>query len=100
MKKEELIEGLKEKIESLSKEELSEMSIVCIISDKDGVGEMMAGKGQEICNSLCHAFVGNEALMDFAEIALNVSRKYKEQEAKKNSMVEAAMPFVSNKYKS
>ena len=100
MTKEELIEVFKEKIESLSEAELNEVSVLCIISDKVGVGEIMLGKGHEICNALCHTLVGNGALMDIVEVALKVAKKYLENNLDDNDSKEYSIPIVANKYKS
>lgn len=100
MTKEELIEDFRVKLESMSKEDLETISALCIVSDKDGVGEMMAGKGEEIFSALCYAFVNNTSLLTIAEASVSVAKKYLDSEAKKEQVVKSTLPFANNKYKS
>ena len=48
MRKEEFLEDLKAKLDVLSKEELSELGILCVASDIVGVGELIVGKPDNI----------------------------------------------------
>ena len=100
MTKEELIDGFKAKLENLSDEDLETIGVLCVVSDKDGVGEMMVGKGEEIFNALCHAFVNNTSLLTIADASVRVAKKYLDSEAKKEQVVNSALPFANNKYKS
>ena len=100
MTKEEVIEGLRLKLDSMSEEDFENVSVLCIVSDGDGVGEMIAGKGSDICNALCHSIVGNEALLEITEVALKVAKKHIVEEAQKKTLTQIAMPYVGNKYKS
>jgi uncharacterized protein YecA (UPF0149 family) len=74
--KEEIIEGLKTRLESTPREELKEISVYCVVSDKEGIGELIVGTGENILSSLAQALVDNEDMLFMTEFALNAAKEY------------------------
>lgn len=74
--KEEIIEGLKERLESTPREELKEISVYCVVSDKEGIGELVVGLKENILSSFAQALADNKDLMLLTEVALAAAKEY------------------------
>ena len=74
--KEEIIDGLKVKLESVPHKELKDISVYCVVSDKEGIGELVVGLGENILSSLAQALVDNEQMLFMAEVAVNAAKEY------------------------
>lgn len=96
--KEDIIEPLKQMLEALPESDLkdNEISVLCLVSDTDGIGEIMMGNGGIIMASIAHAISDNEALYAMVKTAIDVVDKYKEEQ---NAYVKLA-EMADKKYKS
>lgn len=79
MTKEEILEDLKAKLEVLSHEELSELGILCVMSDPEGVGELLVGKPDSILAAVTQAIVDNEDIKFLVETSLKIAEEYKRE---------------------
>ena len=74
--KKEIIEGLKTRLESTPREELKEISVYCVVSDKEGIGELIVGKGENLLSSLAQALADNKDMLFMTEVALAAAKEY------------------------
>ena len=95
--KEEIIDGLKVKLESISHKELKDISVYCVVSDKEGIGELVVGLGENILSSLAQALVDNEQMLFMAEVAVNAAKEYlaSKEEPKEEKIVVKTNKIVS-----
>lgn len=77
MTKEELLEDLKAKLEALSREELSELGILCIVSDPEGVGDLLSGKPDSLLAAITQVIIDNEDIKFLVETSLEIAEEYK-----------------------
>lgn len=80
--KEDIIEPLKQSLEAMPESGLKdgEISVLCIVSDTDGIGEIMMGNGGIIMSSIAHAISDNDALYTMVKTAIDIVDRYKEQQ--------------------
>ncbi len=100
MRKEELLEDLKAKLDVLSKEELSELGILCVASDTVGVGELIVGKPDNILAAITQAIIDNEDIKFLIETSLKIAEEYKNRMLKEQPKDERTTPFHYSKMKS
>ena len=96
--KERVFSPISDYLDSLPKEILEDkdFSVLCLISDESGVGEIMVGKGETLVSGLAHALLDNDDLMTIAKAAISIVEKYKRDNDKYTKMAEMA----DKKYKS
>lgn len=96
--KERVFSPISDYLNSLPKEILEDkdFSVLCLISDERGVGEVMVGKGETLASGLAHALLDNDDLMLIMESAISVVKKYKEQQSSYDKLAQ----FADKKYKS
>lgn len=73
-----------------------DFSVLCLISDESGVGEVMIGSGGTLVSSIAQTLLDNDDLMQIMELAIGVVKKYKEQQSSFDKLVQ----FADKKYKS
>lgn len=97
-KKETIAEMISTHLDSFYKDELSnkDFSILCLVSDEEGVGEIMVGSGESLVSSLAHAFLDNDNLVYVVKTALDVVEHYKKEHDAYVKLAEMA----DTKYKS
>jgi hypothetical protein len=100
MTKEEVLEDLKAKLEVLSHEELSELGILCIVCDPDGVGELLVGKPDSILAAITQAIIDNEDIKFLIETSLQVAEEYKREVLKEEQKEANTIPVHYSKMKS
>ena len=100
MTKEELLEDLKAKLEVLSREELSELGILCVMSDPEGVGELLVGKPDSILAAITQAIVDNEDIKFLVETSLKVAEEYKREVLNEQPKEANTIPVHYSKMKS
>jgi hypothetical protein len=76
--------------------ESKDFSVLCLISDESGVGEVMIGSGEALVSSIAHALLDNDDLMSIMELAISVVNKHKEQQSSYDKLAQ----FADKKYKS
>ena len=79
MTKEELLEDLKAKLEALSREELSELGILCVVCDPEGVGDLLSGKPDSILAAITQVIIDNEDIKFLVETSLEIAEEYKRE---------------------
>jgi hypothetical protein len=96
--KEQVFAPISEYFNSLPKEviESKDFSVLCLISDESGVGEVMIGSGGALVASLAQTLLDNDDLMLIMESAIDVVKKYKQQ----NGAYEKLAQMADKKYKS
>lgn len=96
--KEQVFAPISEYFNSLPNEvrENKDFSVLCLISDESGVGEIMIGRGETLVSSIAHSLLDNDNLMLIMESAISVVKKYKEQQSSYDKLTQ----FAGNKYKS
>lgn len=96
--KERVFSPISDYLNSLPKEILEDkdFSVLCLISDESGVGEIMVGKGETLVSGLAHALLDNDDLMTIVKTAVSVVERYKRDNDKYTKMAEMA----DKKYKS
>ena len=100
MTKEEILEDLKAKLEVLSREELSELGILCVMSDPEGVGELLVGKPDSILAAITQAIVDNEDIKFLVETSLKVAEEYKREVLNEQPKEANTIPVHYSKMKS
>ena len=100
MTKEELLEDLKAKLEVLSREELSEFGILCVMSDPNGVGELLVGKPDSILAAITQAIIDNEDIKFLIETSLQVAEEYKREVLDEQPKEANTIPVHYSKMKS
>lgn len=100
MTKEEILEDLKAKLEVLSHEELSELGILCVMSDPEGVGELLVGKPDSILAAITQAIIDNEDIKFLIETSLKVAEEYKREVLNKQPNKANTIPVHYSKMKS
>ena len=76
MTKEELLEDLKAKLEALSREELSELGILCVVCDPEGVGDLLSGKPDSLLAAITQVIIDNEDIKFLIETSLEIAEEY------------------------
>lgn len=96
--KEQVFAPISEYFNSLPKEVINgkNFSVLCLISDEDGVGEVMIGRGEALVSGIAHSLLDNDDLMLIMESAIEVVKKYKGVESSYDKIVQ----FADKKYKS
>lgn len=96
--KEQVFAPISEYFSSLPREviESKDFSVLCLISDESGVGEVMIGSGGAIVSSLAQTLLDNEDLMLIMESAIDVVKKYTQQKGAYEKLAQMA----DKKYKS
>jgi hypothetical protein len=96
--KEQVFAPISEYFNSLPREviESKDFSVLCLISDESGVGEVMIGNGGALVASLAQTLLDNDDLMLIMESAIDVVKKYKQQ----NGAYEKLAQMADKKYKS
>ena len=96
--KEQVFAPISEYFNSLPREviESKDFSVLCLISDESGVGEVMIGSGGALVSSLAQTLLDNEDLMLIMESAIDVVKKYKQQKGAYEKLAQMA----DKKYKS
>lgn len=100
MTKEELLEDLKAKLESLSKEELSKLGILCVVCDPEGVGELIVGKPDNILAAITQAIIDNEDIKFLIETSLKIAEEYKHKVLDEQPKEAKPIPVHYSKMKS
>jgi hypothetical protein len=100
MTKEELLEDLKVKLEVLSREELSELGILCIMSDPKGVGELLVGKPDNLLAAITQAIIDSEDIKFLVETSLKVAEEYKREVLNEQPNEANTIPVHYSKMKS
>jgi hypothetical protein len=100
MTKEEILDDFKTKLEVLSREELSELGILCIVCDPDGVGELLVGKPENILAATTQAIIDNEDIKFLIETSLKIAEEYKREVLKEEQKEVKSMPVHYSKMKS
>lgn len=100
MTKKTILEDLKAKLEVLSREELSELGILCFISDPEGVGELLVGKRERILSAITQAIVDNEDIKFLIETSVIIADEYKQHILKEEMSGIDAIPVHYSKMKS
>lgn len=100
MTKEEILEDLKEKLEVLPNEELSELGILCVVCDPDGVGELLVGKPESLLAAITQAIIDNEDIKFLIETSLKIAEEYKREVLKEEQKEVKSMPVHYSKMKS
>ena len=95
--KEQIIEGLKARLESTPREELKEISVYCVVSDKEGIGELIVGTGENLLSSLAQALADNKDMLFMTEVALAAAKDYlaSKEEPKEEKKVVKTNKIVS-----
>lgn len=73
-----ILEDLKAKLEVLSREELSELGILCFMSNPEGVGELIVGKRENILAAITQAIIDNEDIKFLLDTSLQIAEEYKQ----------------------
>lgn len=96
--KEQVFAPISEYFNSLPREviESKDFSVLCLISDESGVGEVMIGSGGALVSSLAQTLLDNDDLMLIMESAISVVKKHKEQQSSYDKLAQ----FADKKYKS
>ena len=96
--KEQVFAPISEYFNSLPKEviESKDFSALCLISDGSGVGEIMVGRGDTLVSSIAHSLLDNDDLMLIMESAIDIVKKYNQQ----NGAYEKLAQMADKKYKS
>jgi hypothetical protein len=96
--KEQVFAPISEYFNTLPREviESKDFSVLCLISDESGVGEVMIGNGGALVASLAQTLLDNDDLMLIMESAIDVVKKYKQQ----NGVYEKLAQMADKKYKS
>ena len=96
--KEQVFAPISEYFNSLPREviESKDFSVLCLISDESGVGEVVIGSGGALVSSLAQTLLDNDDLMLIMESAIDVVKKYKQQ----NGAYEKLAQMADKKYKS
>lgn len=100
MTKEEILEDLKVKLEVLSREELSELGILCVICDSKGVGELLVGKPDSILAAITQAIIDNEDIKFLLETSLKIAEEYKREVLNEQPKEVNTIPVHYSKMKS
>lgn len=100
MTKEEILEDLKAKLEVLSREELSELGFLCVMSDPEGVGELLMGKPDSILAAITQAIIDNEDIKFLVETSLKIAEEYKHEVLKEEQKEANTIPVHYSKMKS
>ena len=100
MTKEEILEDLKAKLEVLSREELSELGVLCVVCDPDGVGELLVGKPESILAAITQAIIDNEDIKFLIETSLKVAEEYKREVLNEQPKEANTIPVHYSKMKS
>lgn len=100
MTKEGVLEDIKVKLEVLSREELSELGILCIVCDPEGVGELLVGKPDSILAAITQAIIDNEDIKFLIETSLQVAEEYKREVLKEEQKEVKSIPVHYSKMKS
>lgn len=100
MTKEEILEDLKAKLEVLPNEELSELGILCVVCDPDGVGELLVGKPENLLAAITQAIIDNEDIKFLIEMSLQVVEEYKREVLDEQPKEANTIPVHYSKMKS
>lgn len=100
MTKELILEDLKAKLEVLSREELSELGILCFVADPEGVGELLVGKRDNILSAITQAIIDNEDIKFLIETSVIIADEYKQHILKEEMSGIDAIPVHYSKMKS
>lgn len=100
MTKEEILEDLKAKLEVLSREELSELGILCVVCDPNGVGELLVGKPDSILAAITQAIIDNEDIKFLIETSLKIAEEYKQHILQEEQKEAKSYPVHYSKMKS
>lgn len=100
MTKEELLEDLKAKLEALSREELSELGILCVVCDPEGVGDLLSGKPDSLLAAITQVIIDNEDIKFLVETSLEIAEEYKREVLNEQSKKANTTPVHYSKMKS
>lgn len=100
MTKEGLLEGFKVKLDALSREELSNLGILCVVCDPEGVGEILVGKPDNILAAITQAIIDNEDIKFLIETSLKIAEEYKQYALDEQPKEANTIPVHYSKMKS